>query len=321
MGAAAAGLPLALAGPAHAQSWTVSPGALPGMRILDLNWTDDSRLRPVPCRLYLPRQDEQSRQPVPLVCFSHGMAGASSTYRYLGHHLATQGVASLHLQPHAGVAPVAAPSLRTGLPDRQLQQARQAEAVALALDARHVLARVFNGPFGELFDPQACVAAGHAWGALTPLLLAGAQALPERSMQRLHDPRIRAAVLLSAPVMDGARPIEETLAPVRIPTLHITAVRDVTRMPGRSIALEDRLAVYRHVGSGTKVLTVFEGGSGAAFTDRSMSAGPDVNRLIKEATQDLVSAFIADVAGGGPEDLWHWQRRYGDRVHRFERQG
>lgn len=289
-------------------------------RILDFDWHDERRLRPVPTRLYLPR-GAHADAPVPMVAFTHGMGGVASGYRYLGTHLAAQGVACLHLQHLGGVPPLSALSLRPGLPDRQLQSARQAEAVALAQDVSHALDRIFSGPFGDIIDAGSCFAAGHAWGAKAPLLLAGAQPEGERQAAGLHDARIRAAILLSAPALDGLLPIQEVLAAVAVPSLHVTATRDITRMPGRTLTVRDRLSLFDHMPSRSKVLAVFDGGSSGVFTDQALTSGPDTNLRIKQATQDLVTAFVYEQLGSAEDDMGQWRRRHGDLLARFERQG
>ena len=83
-------------------SWVALAGAVEGRAydILDFEWTDPARQRPVPVRLYLP-QSADAQRPVPLVVFSHGIGGSRQGYRYLGSHWASQGYASLHLQ-HVG---------------------------------------------------------------------------------------------------------------------------------------------------------------------------------------------------------------------------
>ena len=52
----------------------------PAFGVLDLDWADGRRQRPVPLRLYMP----EGGAPVPLVVFSHGLGGSRRGYRYLG---------------------------------------------------------------------------------------------------------------------------------------------------------------------------------------------------------------------------------------------
>ena len=68
-----------------------------GHRFLDLELLDTDRQRPVPARLYMPRQ-ASSDDPVPLVVFSHGLGGSRMGYSYLARHWADDGMASLPRQ-------------------------------------------------------------------------------------------------------------------------------------------------------------------------------------------------------------------------------
>lgn len=63
------------------------------------------------------------------------------------------------------------------------------------------------------------------------------------------------------------------LAPVAIPTFHLTATEDVIQLPGRHSPVQDRLDVFAAVGSPRKLLAVFRGGSHSIFTDRPLTAG------------------------------------------------
>ena len=69
-------------------------------QISEFEWTDLSRQRAVPVRLYWPSHLGADAKPA-LVVFSHGIGGSRRGYTYLGAYWASQGYASLHLQ-HVG---------------------------------------------------------------------------------------------------------------------------------------------------------------------------------------------------------------------------
>jgi predicted dienelactone hydrolase len=118
----------------------------------------------VPARLYLP-----DRQKGPLVVFSHGIGGSRLGYSYIGRHLASHGVASLHLQ-HVG----SDRSLWGGNVLQTFERMRRAisseEAVARARDLSFGLDRFAQE--GLPFEVSTTVAAGHSYGANTSLLRA-----------------------------------------------------------------------------------------------------------------------------------------------------
>jgi len=133
----------------------------------------------------------------------------------------------------------------------------------------------------------------------------------------LRDPRVSAAILISAPPFYGETSMRQILAPVQIPSLHITATEDIIRVPGYYSGAEDRLAVFDAVGGSRKMLAVFTGGSHSMFTDRTSPGGDLLNAQVKTATRELTSAFLNRVLGGDDSGLRDWPQRYAAIVSRF----
>ena len=288
-------------------------------RAIDYDWTDATRDRAVPVRLYWPTEVAPGT-PVPLVVFSHGIGGSRLGYSYLGRHFAEHGIASLHLQ-HVG----SDRKLWFGSPwdlVGHLQSAAQdSEAVARVADLRYALDQVLAGEYGARVDRSRIVAAGHSYGANTALLAAGARVPRGGQVMDLRDPRIRAAILMSAPPFYGEGDEERILRHVQVPTLHITATDDVIRIPGYYSPSSDRIAVFEATGSQRKALAVFRGGSHSMFTDRAAPGGSELNAQVKLATQELSLAFLDAVFQGSDEALAGWPARYGAIVDRFETAG
>lgn len=286
-------------------------------RIHDLDWTDSKRGREVPARLYLPAESVAGQQ-VPLVLFSHGIGGSRQGYSYLGSHLAASGHASLHLQHVGSDRRLWTSGNPFALLDRLQRAAREDEAIARVGDARFALDELLGSPLGARIDASMITAAGHSYGANTALLLSGARVLRQGQPVELQDPRIRAAVLISAPPFHGEAEPERILSGVRIPTLHITCTEDVIRIPGYNSGLADRLSIFEQVEGQPKVLSVFEGGSHSVFTDRAGTGGLQANPRIKKATQDLVTTFLQDLGRpGSMAGLRLWPQRHGDIVSSF----
>lgn len=267
---------------------------------IDWDWADTARQRQVPVRLYWPqRNGAAAHTAVPLVVFSHGIGGSRLGYSYLGRHLASHGWACLHVQ-HVGSDRALWRGNPFSLVSRLREAAREAEAVDRARDLRFALDRLLDpalnhpqiGRPAERLDASRIVAAGHSYGANTTMLSIGARVARGQQVYDFHDPRYRAAILLSAPPFYGERDLASILAPVHLPTLHITSNEDVILIPGYESGVEDRIALYDAMPDARKALVVFSRGSHSIFTDRTVSGGYEVNQQIKGATKTLAAAFL-----------------------------
>ncbi|MBX3603835.1 MAG: hypothetical protein KF788_01110 [Piscinibacter sp.] len=287
--------------------------------VLDLDWRDAARDRAVPVRLYLP-EGADAAHPVPLVLFSHGIGGSRRGYSYLGRHWASRGYASLHVQ-HVG----SDRSLWGGNPltlvGRLHAAAQEREAIERVHDLHFALDALLAGPLAERVDGSRVVVAGHSYGANTALLAAGAQV--ERDGRRLdfRDPRIKAAVLISAPPFYGETDPAAILAGITVPTLHVTATEDVIRIPGYYSEAKDRVALYEAIAFPRKALAVFAGGSHSIFTDRAGTGGVALNPQVKAATRQLSLAFLQEVFDGEGTALRQWPAQFAGIVARYTRDG
>lgn len=304
-----------------------------------LDWTDASRQRTVAAKLYLPASPcnaalVRSVPPasgavpcpaLPLVVFSHGLGGSREGYSYIGKYLAANGYASLHVQ-HVGSDRRVWGGNALELVGRLQAAAHETEALNRVADIRFALDQVLGGPLASRVDARRIVAAGHSYGANTTLLLAGAAvpadasgAAPVRT--DLRDPRIRAAIVISAPPFYGRGNLQAILAPVRLPILHITATGDEILIPGYHSRPEDRIAVFEATGSPHKTLAVFKDGSHSMFTDRLNTGGAEWNPQVKVATRELVLAFLRELeqpaaAAGAP--VRQWNLAHGAKLARLD---
>jgi len=291
---------LALAAPLHAaDTHSVS----------DFDWVDGARSRAVPVRLYLPLQ-ASAGQPVPLVVFSHGIGGSRQGYSYLGHHFASQGVASLHLQ-HIGSDRQIWSGNPFAMVGRLQGAAQHAEAIARVHDLRFALDQLLAGELATKIDARRIAAAGHSYGANTTLLAAGARVERDGHALDFRDPRVKAAIVISAPPFYGETAPEKILGAVTVPTLHVTTADDVIRIPGYYSDAGDRVKVFDATGSARKTLAVFAGGSHSVFTDRVNNPG------LKQATQALSLAFLHSVFDDDDAALKLWPQRFATLLSRF----
>ncbi len=257
-------------------------------RVVAINGFDASRSREVPARLFWPNFARKAS--VPLVLFSHGIGSSDDGYTHLGRYWASHGIASLHVR-HVG----SDRSMWRGNPLRVMQRIEQAtgerEAVARAADVRWALDSLLTGRFGTRIDQTRIVVAGHSYGANTAMLLAGARVEREGHVLQLGDPRIAAAILISAPPFYGDSDLEPILGGIDVPSLHVTTTDDVIRLPGFGSGVDDRKRVFGAMG-GNKILAIFDRGSHNVFTDRRYFDTATVAASVKASTQRLTLAFL-----------------------------
>ncbi|MBB4845713.1 putative dienelactone hydrolase [Paucibacter oligotrophus] len=287
-----------------------------GVQVFDLDWQDESRDRAVPVRLYWP-QPAQQGQAVPLVLFSHGIGSSRRGYSYLGAYLAAQGYASLHVQ-HVGSDRQLWLGNPLQLVERLQTAAREQEVLARVADVKFALDRLLRSERAGLIDAERIAVAGHSYGANTSLLLAGARVQRAGHALELREPRIKAAILISAPPFYGEADTAAIAGAIPIPSLHITATEDVIRIPGYYSEAKDRVALFEAIGGPSKMLAVFEGGSHSMFTDRGLTGGASLNPRAKQATKELAVAFLDDVLLGRPQALQRWGGPYRDILARWQ---
>jgi dienelactone hydrolase len=308
---------------AKALDAAVPPPAAERFQAQLLEWQDADRKRSVLAKLYLPA-GETSLQKMPLVVFSHGIGGSREGYSYLGKHWAANGVAVLHLQ-HAG----SDRSVWFGNPVQMVTRlqsaAQETEAVDRAKDVRLALDRVLaDSAFAQKIDAQRIAVAGHSYGANTAMLLAGAQVQRESGALSLRDPRIKAALLLSAPPFYGEGDPKAIVGGIEIPTLHVTATADDITIPGYRSGYKDRQEIFEAMSLNApvpKTFAVFTGGSHSVFTDRLGTGGSELNPQIKLATRELGLAFWSQVFAGDAQAVQRWQGQHAPMLAKFERRG
>jgi predicted dienelactone hydrolase len=280
----------------------------PPYSVVDFDWFDRARSRPVPARLYWPGTTAGEGS-VPLVVFSHGIGGSRQGYSYLGKRWSSRGVASLHVQ-HIGSDATLWRGNPLDIIDRLQAAAQEKEAMARAADLRFALDRMLSadgGPRAAAIDSQRLIAAGHSYGANTTLLAVGAQVVRGGETINCQDARYAAAVIISAPPFYGETDLTGVLRRISVPTLHVTSTDDVIGIPGYHSGLSDRLAIFDALSSPNKLLAVFRGGSHSMFTDRAFTGGLTLNTQVKTATQELTLAFFDFVFGGARDGLTRWE--------------
>jgi pimeloyl-ACP methyl ester carboxylesterase len=274
---------------------------------ISFDWLDSSRNRVVPALLFKPSNQQQAKA---LIVFSHGLGGSKERYAYLGQYWASQGYASLHVQ-HDGSDRKVWRGNRLLLPFRLMDAADETEALARVQDVKFALDQILASEYATAFNSQNILMAGHSYGANTSMLLTGALVEQNGKRLSLKDNRIKAAILISAPPFYNDQPLEQVLAEVKVPTLHITTTEDEIKVPGYYSSPQDRFELYYAMASSYKVLAVFSGGSHNIFSGwrRNTDTVPQ-QQVIKAATQALSSAFIEQVTTGDGRAMSLWAQQH-----------
>lgn len=190
---------------------------------------DESRQRKVPMAIYYPKgQDQPGTSPV--VIMSHGLAGNSATYQYFGQHLASHGYTVL--QPtHVGSDTRA---VLTKTPIFTFTQGELRERVAdvkFALDLVEDQDPRLPKALTDSADLKRVAVAGHSFGAITAMAMAGADVKDEKGKNiPVGDKRVDAFIAMS-PYGDSL-PSHlvgldvETYGDIKKPVLYLSGSKD-----------------------------------------------------------------------------------------------
>jgi predicted dienelactone hydrolase len=242
----------------------------------------------VQARLYVPRDAKR----VPLVVFSHGLGGSRFGYSHLGRHWASHGFASLHLQ-HAGSDRSVWSSQGFAVLTALRAAATADNAIARVKDVSFAIDRTLAEPaLAEAIDAQRIGIAGHSFGANTALLAAGARFREDGKVLSFADPRVRAAIVLSAPSLPAEQDPSFVYSGILVPTLHLTGTLDATPIPGLSTTPEERRVPFDSMATGPRYLGIFEGGRHSMFNDWSRDG---TTEAIRSSARALTLAFWRSV--------------------------
>lgn len=252
--------------------YTAQPGPYAVETATD-DWSDKTRHRQVPVRLYVP---QKGKSPFPVIVFSHGLGGSRDGYEYLGRHWASHGYVSLHLQ-HAGSDtavwkdnPRPMEAMRQAIKDPRNSVNRVAD-VRFAIDRLTEMDRE-KGPLHGRLDTARIGMAGHSFGAWTTLAVAGEVFIgPTGREIAMGDPRVKAAVAMSAPVPRNREQLDRAFAGIHIPCLHMTGTLDDSPI-GDTKAAERRLP-FDHIRGADQYLITFIGGDHMVFSGRGRLPG------------------------------------------------
>lgn len=255
------------------------------VEVLRLDWHDAARDRDVPAKIYLPKN---GGKPLPVIVFSHGLGGSREGYEYLGRHWAGCGYVSVHLQHPGsddsvwkGAAPAERMQSLKGASLSLTNIANRPKDVSFAIDQLSALQRDASSPLHGRLDLDHIGVAGHSFGGFTTMAIAGQHFGPTQ----WSDPRVKAAIQMSAPV---ARPAQRDRAyvDITIPVFHMTGTRDDS--PIGDTKAEERRIPFDKMNAAETCLLIFKGG------DHMVFSGPSRFRQA-----------LAGVQGSDPESREH----------------
>ncbi|MCX6854796.1 MAG: hypothetical protein NTV80_07810 [Verrucomicrobia bacterium] len=266
------GLTLALLGMTHSEEQQAYAPLTPSMEVsvLKPDWHDVARDRQVPAKLYFPKE---GAGPFPVVIFSHGLGGSREGYEYLGRHWAGCGYVSVHLQ-HIGSDDSVWKDLPAAERGKSLQKAAANLSNALnrppdgqfALDQIEKLNTDESSPLKGRLDLKAMAIAGHSFGGYTTLALAGQTfMLPFFQSKRYDEPRLKAAIQMSAPAPTIRRDLDGTFASIKIPVMHMTGTKDFLELLPQTTAADRRIP-FDHMSQAETYLVNFNDGDHFIFS-------------------------------------------------------
>lgn len=260
--------------------------------VLRFEWNDSRRNRKIPVKVYFPKGE--ARVPCPVIIFSHGLGGSRENYGYLGECWAGHGYVSVHLQhPGSDIAVwqnVPAGEVTEALRKAARQPENTSNRIQDVLFALDQLAQLTQEPgvLQNRLDLQRIGLAGHSFGALTTLAIAGEVfTTPSGHQMTSPDLRVKAAMAMSSPLPRDKAHWQSAFSRMRIPCLHMTGTED-NIIIGNSPPADRRVPFDRTVGADAWLIT-FQGGDHMVFVGLKRNAArveldDKIQRLIQKSS-------------------------------------
>ncbi len=277
-----------------------------GVEIARYDWTDAKRHREVPVKIYYPKTGSG---PFPVIIFSHGLGGTREGYEYLGQYWAGHGFVSVHPQ-HSGSDDSVWRGKGPGAAAFDMQKAifDPSNLIQRPLDIRFVIDQVTrlnkeDPAFKGRLDLDHIGMAGHSYGGYTTMAVAG-WVLTEASGFAMTDPRVKAAIPMSAPIPVRKDRLDEAFGNIAIPCLHMTGTEDFVML--LKTKAEDRRLAFDHINKADQYLLIFQDGDHMVFAGMKDLMGrrpkdPVFHELILKSTTAFWNAYLN---GDASEKAW-----------------
>lgn len=263
------------------------------VEVAKYDWVDQKRNRHVPVKIYYPKSSGGS---LPVIVFSHGLGGSREGYEYLGRHWASHGYVSVHLQ-HTGSDDAVWKDIE---PKERMQAMRRAAAnpqnsINRPLDVRFAIDQMAKmnrdeSPLKGRLDLERVGLAGHSFGAYTTLACAGQIFVGSLGNTiSLPDPRIKAAIPMSAPVPRNQDQFDKAYGAIKIPCLHMTGTKD--KSPISDTTAEERRIPFDHINGADQYLIIFKDGDHMIFSGRGRLEGGEKDAHFQEFIRMSSLAF------------------------------
>jgi predicted dienelactone hydrolase len=147
-----------------------------------------------------------------------------------------------------------------------------------------------KGPLQGRLDLGRVGMAGHSFGAWTTLAVIGEVFVGVGGRESsLTDPRIKAAIAMSAPVPGDKTKPDQEFGHIKVPCLHMTGTLDDSPI-GETVA-KDRRLPYDHMRGADQYLVIFTGGDHMIFSGRGRLAGGEKDSLFQDLIRPATTAF------------------------------
>ncbi len=249
---------------------------------------DSKRDRVLPIRIYFP----ESKEPAPVVLFSHGLGGSCDNNPYLGNHWAKRGYIVVFVQ-HPG----SDESVWKNVPKTRRMAAMSAAATGqnLVLRVQDISAVIdaltsWNAdpkhPLHDRLNLKKIGMSGHSFGAVTTQTLAG-QTLAF-GQTSYAEPRISAAIMMS-PSPSKTGDSTKAFSTIHIPCMLMTGTDD--NGPIGDTRAEDRLKVFPELKKADAWQVVFDKATHSSFSEREMTGKTKEGTRYHRAILALSTAF------------------------------
>lgn len=257
------------------------------------DWHDAKRDRDIPVKIYFPKTGDG---PFPVIVFSHGLGGSREGYAYLGNRWASHGYISVHLQ-HLGSDTAVWQDVA---PAKRMQAMRES-----TLNIQNALNRPLDVTFAidqltkmnsddpllkHRLDLDRIGVAGHSFGAFTTLAVAGEVFVSPIGREHSDpDPRVKAAIPMSAPAPLNKKSYDAAFAKIKIPCFHMTGTLDDSPI-GESKAIDRRIP-FDHSNGSDQFLVTFKDADHMVFSGRVTGQNSERDSFFQKFILSSSTAF------------------------------
>ncbi len=144
--------------------------------------------------------------------------------------------------------------------------------------------------------------AGHSFGALTTMAMAGQNFAIGNVSKSVADPRVKAAIYLSPPVNLHGREATDVYGKIKIPGMLMTGTED--NSPIGETKAEDRPLPFYAIRAGEQYLVNFEGGTHSMFGGRSKTVSAEAKQGHEMISRLCIAFFDAYLCGDTQAKNW-----------------